>query len=79
MQFRKFESTESTFCESVSKLKPESEQIEQQRFRETKTKIPLLPYFQTLQIIEYGPLTFFSPILHENIRFYVLENKKNSN
>ncbi len=46
----------------------------------TSTKIPFLPYFQTLQIIKYGPLKLFPYIPFENIHFYVPQNeKKNQN
>ncbi len=47
-------------------------------FYTTSTKIPFLPHFQTLQIIEYGPLKFFLHISFENIHFYVPENEKKS-
>ncbi len=40
-------------------------------FCTTSTKIPFLPHFHTLQIIEYGPLKFFPRIPFENIHFYV--------
>ncbi len=45
-------------------------------FCTTATKIPFLPHFQTLQMIEYGPLKFFPHIPFENIHFYVPQNEK---
>ncbi len=45
-------------------------------FCTTSTKIPFLPHFQTLQLIEYDPLKFFPCIPFENIHFYVPENEK---
>ncbi len=39
-------------------------------------KISFLPHFQTLQIIEYGPLKFFPHIPFENIYFYVPKNEE---
>ncbi len=47
-------------------------------FCTTSTKIPFLPHFQTLQIIEYGPLKFFPHIPFKNIHFYVPQNEKKS-
>ncbi len=45
-------------------------------FYTTSTKIVFLPHFQTLQMIEYGPLKFFPHIPFENIHFYVPQNEK---
>ncbi len=45
-------------------------------FCTTSKKIPFLPHFQTLQIIEYGPLKFFPHIPFENIHFYAPQNEK---
>ncbi len=44
-------------------------------FCTASTKISFLPYFQTLQIIKYGPLKFFPHIPLKNIHFYVPENE----
>ncbi len=45
-------------------------------FCTTSTKILFSPHFQTVQIIEYGPLKFFPHIPFENIYFYVPQNEK---
>ncbi len=47
-------------------------------FCTTSAKILFSLHFQTLQIIEYGPIKFFPQIPFENTRFYVPQNEKKS-